>query len=224
MSPPAKIPGCPVIMLASTFTTPSATSRSGTPSSSDRSASCPSASTSESDSSCSSSPVGWGKPVSSSSMRSSVSVPSSPALLIVESHFITTPSSSASCSSNCPMIQRRIPGAPQINAAPLAAANGRLLTAAAHAAITSSLCITVGFCTAVTNKETLCSHGVTSYPLPQLASSAPPFSPRLSPFGSRPPPHRTNRHSPLFNPAHHRRYERLDTPHKPLHRPLTPLN
>ena len=62
MSPPAKIPGWPVIMFGPTFTTPSSTSIPGTPSSSERSASWPSASTSESASSSSSSPVGCGKP------------------------------------------------------------------------------------------------------------------------------------------------------------------
>ena len=98
MSPPAKMPAWPVIMRSSTATTPSSISRPGTPSSSERSASWPSASTSESASSSSVSPVGCGKPVSSSSIFSSTSLPSS-ACLIVESHFISTPSSSASCTS-----------------------------------------------------------------------------------------------------------------------------
>ena len=99
MSPPAKTPECPVIMFGPTATTPSSTSIPGTPSSSERSASCPSASTSESASSSSVSPVGCGKPVSSSSIRSSSSLPPSKRLT-VESHFIITPSSAASSTSN----------------------------------------------------------------------------------------------------------------------------
>ena len=98
MSPPAKIPRCPVIMFGATLTTPSSTSIPSTPSSSDRSVSWPSASTTESASSSSSSPVGCGKPVSSSSIFSIRSRPSS-ACLIVDSQRIITPSSSASSTS-----------------------------------------------------------------------------------------------------------------------------
>ncbi len=108
MSPPAKTPGQPVIMFGPTATTPSSTSSPGTPSSSERSVSWPSASTSESASSSSISPVGWGKPVSSSSIRSIISLPSS-TCLIVDSHLISTPSSSASSTSDsCAGIRSRL--------------------------------------------------------------------------------------------------------------------
>ena len=99
MSPPAKIPGQPVIMSGPTATTPSSTTRPGTPSSSERSVSWPSARTSESASSSSSSPVGCGKPDSSSSIRSTTSVPASTCLIVV-SQLNSTPSSSASASSD----------------------------------------------------------------------------------------------------------------------------
>ncbi len=98
MSPPAKIPGEPVIRSGATSTTPSSVATPGTPSSRPRSDSCPSARTSASAASVSSSPVGCGKPLSSSSMRSSVSTPAS-ACFTVESHFLRTPSSSASSTS-----------------------------------------------------------------------------------------------------------------------------
>ena len=100
MSPPAKMPGCPVIMFGPTLTTPSAISSPGTPSSSDRSTSWPSASTSESASRVSNSPVGCGKPLASSAIFSTVIVPSSPIRLIVDSHLTSTPSCSASSSSD----------------------------------------------------------------------------------------------------------------------------
>ena len=72
-----RCPDGPVIMLGPTSTVPSLSVSPGTPSSSDRSTSWPSASTSESDSSVSNSPVGCGKPLSSSFIFSTVSVPSS---------------------------------------------------------------------------------------------------------------------------------------------------
>ena len=99
MSPPAKIPACPVIMFGPTCTTPSSTSIPATSSSSERSASWPRARITESASSSSSSPVGWGKPVSSSSIFSTVTLPPSTCLM-VESQRIITPSSSASSTSN----------------------------------------------------------------------------------------------------------------------------
>ena len=108
MSPPANTPAKPVIMLGPTWTTPSLTASPGTPSSSDRSTSWPSASTSESASSVSNSPVGCGKPFSSSSIFSTVSTPSSMRLM-VESHFIMTPSCSASSTSkSCAGMRSRV--------------------------------------------------------------------------------------------------------------------
>ena len=85
------MPACPVIMFAPTCTVPSLISNPGTPSSNDKSTSWPSASTSESVSSVSNSPVGCGKPFSSSCIFSTVSTPSSMRLM-VESHFIMMPS------------------------------------------------------------------------------------------------------------------------------------
>ena len=78
-------------MFGPTCTVPSLIASPGTPSSSDRSTSWPSASTSESASSVSSSPVGCGKPLASSAIFSTVSVPSSAMFLIVDSHLIKTP-------------------------------------------------------------------------------------------------------------------------------------
>ncbi len=98
MSPPAKMPGCPVIRSGPTSTTPSENVTPGTPSSTDRSAFWPSASTRQSAASSSNSPVGCGKPVSSSLIFSIVSVPAS-AFATVDSQRMVTPSSSASCTS-----------------------------------------------------------------------------------------------------------------------------
>ena len=86
-------------MLPSTLTTPSSIERPGTPSSSERSTSWPSASTTESASSVSNSPVGCGLPFSSSCIFSTV-IDDSPACLIVDSHLTSTPSCSASSSSD----------------------------------------------------------------------------------------------------------------------------
>ena len=77
MSPPAKIPGCPVIRSAPTSTVPPENVTPGTPSSTARSASWPSASTRQSAVSSSNSPVGCGNPVSSSRIFSITSLPSS---------------------------------------------------------------------------------------------------------------------------------------------------
>ena len=70
MSPPAKTPARPVIMSGPTLTTPSVTSMPAHALEAGEVGSWPSASTSESASSSSTSPVGCGKPVSSSSIRS----------------------------------------------------------------------------------------------------------------------------------------------------------
>ena len=108
MSPPAKMPGWPVIMSGVTATTPPLTMSPGTPSSSERSTSWPSASTSESASSVSNSPVGCGNPSASSAIFSTVSEPPS-MRLIVDSHLIITPSSSASATSkSCAGIFSRV--------------------------------------------------------------------------------------------------------------------
>jgi hypothetical protein len=109
MSPPAKRPARPVIMVAgSTRTTPSSISRPATRSSSERSTSWPSASTTESAVSVSKMPVPHGLPFSSSSILSIVRVPS-PTRLMVESHLTRTPSSSASSTSNsCAGMRSRV--------------------------------------------------------------------------------------------------------------------
>jgi len=98
ISPPAKIPGCPVIRSGPTSTTPSEKVTPGTPSRTDRSAFWPSASTRQSASSSVNSPVGCGKPVSSSFIFSITSLPSS-AWATVDSQRMVTPSSSASSTS-----------------------------------------------------------------------------------------------------------------------------
>ena len=75
MSPPAKMPGWPVIMSGSTTTVPSdLNAMPGTVRRKPLSLSWPSASTTASASSVSNSPVGCGRPLSSSVIRSTVSV------------------------------------------------------------------------------------------------------------------------------------------------------
>jgi len=98
MSPPAKTPANPVIRSLPTSTTWSEKVTPGTSASTDRSASWPRASTRQSASRSSNSPVGWGKPDSSSRIFSITSLPSS-ARATVDSQRIVMPSSSASVTS-----------------------------------------------------------------------------------------------------------------------------
>jgi len=97
MSPPAKIPGAPVIIRASTATTPSCTVTASAPRSSERVGSWPSASTRCPRRVPRASPVGWGGRSRRASIRSTVSLPSS-GRLMVASHLVRTPSASASSS------------------------------------------------------------------------------------------------------------------------------
>ena len=98
----------PVIMSGPTLTTPFSIAMPGQLFRSERSTSWPSARTTQSASSSSSCPVGWGKPVSSSSMRSMVSLPPA-SLLMVDSQRITTPSSRASSTSSaCAGMRSRV--------------------------------------------------------------------------------------------------------------------
>ena len=100
MSPPAKMPGQPVIIEAETSTVPSLlNSTPGTRRRNSVSVSCPSARMRVSAASVSKRPVGCGNPFSSSSMTSTVSSGPSNAV-IVRSQLIRTPSRSASSASS----------------------------------------------------------------------------------------------------------------------------